>query len=357
MKNKIDSIPTTYLASDYSISRILKGGWQLAGGHGRIDTEQAIMDMFAFVENGITAFDCADIYTGVEELIGMFRKKYAELFGQAELEKIKIHTKFVPDLDILPHIKKVDVEKIIDRSLQRLHMERVDLVQFHWWDYDIPGYVETANYLKEIKEAGKIKYIGATNFDVPHLKEIMDSGVSIISHQVQYSLLDHRPENGMTNFCNDHDIKLLCYGTVAGGFLSRQYLGVEEPDDPLPNRSLVKYKLIIDDFGGWDLFQQLLHILDRIAKKYNVSITNIATRYVLERQQVAGIIIGALDISHLHDNALSFSFQLDTDDYNMIHTVLTQTKGPKGDTYGLERIKNGKHASIMKYNLNKPAAH
>ena len=62
------------LAPGYSISRIIKGGWQLALGHSRVPPRaQAHADMAAFVDKGITTFDCADIYTGVEELIGSFR--------------------------------------------------------------------------------------------------------------------------------------------------------------------------------------------------------------------------------------------------------------------------------------------
>ena len=58
------------LRPGYSVSQIIKGGWQLAGGHGNFDRRQAINDMLSFVDHGITTFDCADIYTGVEEMIG-----------------------------------------------------------------------------------------------------------------------------------------------------------------------------------------------------------------------------------------------------------------------------------------------
>ena len=75
---KIDRINLT---PEYSISNIIKGGWHLAGGHGYISETQAIKDMKAFVEAGVTTFDCADIYTGVENLIGKFRKKYKTAFS------------------------------------------------------------------------------------------------------------------------------------------------------------------------------------------------------------------------------------------------------------------------------------
>ncbi len=94
------------LAPGYTISRLLKGGWQLAGGHGDVDRAKAIADMAAYYDAGITTFDCADIYTGVEELIGDFRADYAERHGSDRLSRLRVHTKFVPDLASLPSIDR-----------------------------------------------------------------------------------------------------------------------------------------------------------------------------------------------------------------------------------------------------------
>jgi aryl-alcohol dehydrogenase-like predicted oxidoreductase len=343
----------TELVPGYEISQVIKGGWQLAGGHGEINQNQAIEDMFTYAEQGITTFDCADIYTGVEEMIGEFRRQYLSRYGAQKLSHIHVHTKFVPDITILPTITKQYVTDIIDRSLARLGVDQLDLVQYHWWDYDVPKYVETALYLQELQKAGKIRSLSVTNFDVPRLQEFVDQGIVITSTQNQYSVLDQRPEHGLVEFCQAHDIKILCYGTVAGGFLSERYLGQPEPEEPLENRSLVKYKLIIDDFGGWELFQELLRTLKTIADKYHVSLTNVAERYVLDKPQVAGIIVGARNALHLSDTLKVFNFTLDADDQAQIAKIVGQLPGPEGDTYSLERIKGGRHASIMKYNLNK----
>lgn len=337
------------LDKNYSISQILKGGWQLAGGHGAIDEKEALSDMKKYLDAGITTFDCADIYTGVEELIGKFIKTYKVKVP----EDLQIHTKYVPDLELLSTIAPKDTEQIIDRSLKRLGVEQLPLVQFHWWDYEIPKYVETALALQKLQKKGKIKFIGVTNFDVKKLSEIIDAGVIITTSQNQYSVLDRRTENGLVSFAKKNNIQLLCYGTAAGGLLSENYLGADEPQHPLENRSLTKYKLIIDEFGGWELFQNLLRTLNKIAKKHNASITNVATRFVLDRPQIAGIIVGARNSKHLQNNLKIFEIKLDAEDMGKIDDVLDKSQGPNGDVYFLERIKNGKHAGIMKYNLNK----
>jgi aryl-alcohol dehydrogenase-like predicted oxidoreductase len=340
-------IPRRWLIESYSISRIIKGGWHLAGDHGPVDPDQAIKDMAAFVQAGVTTFDCADIYTGVEQLIGNFRRAYPELAPQ-----LQVHTKFVPDLSDLASVDRRYAEDIVDRSLRRLGMERLDLVQFHWWDFNVPRYVETALELDRLRQAGKIANLALTNFDTPHLQEVIAAGVPIVAHQVQYSLVDDRPSVAMVDFCHAQGIGLLCYGTVCGGFLSERWLGQPEPSFDLRNRSLIKYKLIIDDFGGWDLFQELLTALAAIAARHGVDIATVASRAILDRPQVAAVIVGATNISHLHSHQRIGELQLGAEDLAAIAAVIAQRRGPLGDVYTLERDRTGRHGQIMKYELS-----
>jgi aryl-alcohol dehydrogenase-like predicted oxidoreductase len=344
------------LRPGYEISRVIRGGWQLAGGHGAVDRAAAVDDLAAFCEAGIVTFDCADIYTGVEELIGEFRKQYADRHGRDALNAVRVHTKLVPDLELLPRLRKSDVRAIIDRSLMRLKMQRLDLVQFHWWDYAIPGMAEAALWLDELRNEGKVELIGGTNFDSPSTAALLKAGISLASMQVQYSLLDARPEHGLADLCRQHDIHLLCYGSVAGGFLADRWLGAPEPLPPFENRSLTKYKLIIDDFGGWSLFQELLRMLRCIADRHGSDIATVASRAMLDRPQVAAVIVGARNRSHLPANIAITAVRLTPEDHAEISAVLAKRQGPAGDTFALERDRTGRHGSIMKYNLNKGAA-
>lgn len=346
---KIDRIE---VQPGYSISRVIKGGWHLAGGHGSIKEEEAIEDMRSFVEAGITTFDCADIYTGVEELIGQFLRQNKDAFRAGELSPVQIHTKYVPDYDALATLTQADTEAIIDRSLQRLGVERLDLVQFAWWNYDSPGYVEAALHLAELQRKGKIRHIGVTNFDAAHLEEILQAGVRVAANQLQYSVLDQRPVDDMDKLSHTHHIPYLCYGVIAGGFLSDRYLGTTDPAQPLENRSLVKYRLIIDEFGGYDLFQELLTTLRQIADKHGVGIAEVACRFMLEKSTVAGIIIGARNRHHLAKLQQLNTFSLDEADIKAITDIQAEATGPFGPVYDLERDKKGKHGSIMRYNIN-----
>lgn len=346
------SIERIQLQPGYSISRIIKGGWHLAGGHGNISEDQAIDDMLSFVEAGVTTFDCADIYTGVELLIGKFLKKNKDAFTNGSLQPVQVHTKYVPDYNALANLSKSETEKIIDRSLKRLGVEVLDLVQFAWWDYSYPRYVETAVHLAELQQKGKIKHIGVTNFDGSHLNEILQAGVKVVANQVQYSVLDQRAEQDFHEILKTNDIKYLCYGVIAGGFLSDHYLGLEEPKEPLENRSLVKYKLIIEEFGGYHLFQEVLKILRDIGNKYSATIAEVASKYILQKSNVGGIIVGARNINHLDSLQKLNNFDLDPHDIENISNKINQSKGPLGPFYELERDKEGPHGAIMRYNLN-----
>jgi aryl-alcohol dehydrogenase-like predicted oxidoreductase len=347
------SVETMELRPGYRISRLLRGGWQLAGGHGDIDRAKAIRDMVDFVDRGVTAFDCADIYTGVEEMIGEFRAAFRAERGAEALRRLKVHTKFVPDWDMLGKIDRPYVERIIDRSLTRLKAERLDLVQFHWWNYQSPGMVETALILKDLQQAGKIDLIGGTNFDTAATAAMAEAGVPLASMQSQVSLLDRRTEKQLAALAAAKGFRFLCYGTLAGGFLSERWLGAPEPAEPFANRSLVKYKLIIDDFGGWALFQRLLEALKQVADRHATGIPAVAIRWTLDRPMVAGCIVGARYADQLGGNLGAFGFTLDARDHAAIDAVLADSRPLEGDVYTLERDRDGRHGRIMKYNLNK----
>jgi aryl-alcohol dehydrogenase-like predicted oxidoreductase len=341
-------VETVDLGAGVRVSRIAKGNWQLAERHGgAFDRERAIADMRAFVDAGITLFDCADHYVGVEELIGEFRRRHPE-----QSRKLRVSTKLVPDQESLPRLKRADLERIVDRSLERLGQERLDLVQFHWWDYRVPGWVQALQWMKEMQAAGKIALIGTTNFDTPRLREIVDSGIPIATNQLQYSLLDGRPERGMTELCAQHGIHLLCYGVLAGGFIGKRWLGAPEPREPYANRSLVKYKLIVDEAGGWTRFQELLAALQKIAARHGVSLASVATRWLLDRPGAAVALLGARDASHLAEALEVFRLRLDGAEREALSAFARAAPGPRGDCYELERVEGGVHSSIMWKNQN-----
>ncbi|MGI0027569.1 MAG: aldo/keto reductase [Nitrosopumilaceae archaeon] len=330
---------TFQLAPDLKICKILNGMWQVAGGHGNINSESAISEMLRYHDSGFTTWDLADIYGPAEEYIGEFRRRLAKKKGEQELAKVQAFTKFVPNPG--PMTRQI-VEHHIDNSIRKMNVKKIDLVQFHWWDYTDTSYLDALHHLLKIRDEGKIQHIGLTNFDTERIQIMTEQGFNILSNQVQYSIIDQRPQIKMTPFCQKNNIKILTYGTLLGGFLSEKYLGRPEPArSNLDTLSLQKYKNMIDAWGGWNLFQELLVVLHQIAKKHGASIANVATRYILDRPAVAGVIIGArLGISeHKPDNVQVFSLNLDKDDNENIKNITSKSRdlfeaiGDCGDEY------------------------
>ena len=324
---------------DLKICRILNGMWQVSGGHGRINPKTAIESMFQYVDAGFTTWDLADHYGPAEDFIGEFRRQLIATRGEEAVNNIQAFTKWVPRPGKMT--KKL-VEENIDISLRRMDVKSLDLMQFHWWEYRDANYLDALKYMVELQTEGKIKHLALTNFDTEHLQIITEAGIKIVSNQVQFSLVDRRPQVNMVNFCQEHDIKLFTYGSICGGLLSEKYLNKPELKGlEINTTSLRKYKQMIDNWGGWGLFAQLLNTLKTIADKHQVSIANVAVNYVLNQPAVGGVIVGArLGIAeHLSDNARVFSFNLDAEDIGKIDAVSEQSKdlykliGDCGDEY------------------------
>jgi aryl-alcohol dehydrogenase-like predicted oxidoreductase len=341
------------LAEDYSISRLIHGGWQFSAGHrlGGSALDDAMDVLTESAEAGVTTFDCADIYTGVEELYGRFLAQWKTTSARVP---IQIHTKLVPDYSDLESVDRQYVRGIVERSLTRLGIERLDLVQYYWWRDDIPGLEQTGHWLTELKDEGKIRLIGVTNLDGSRVRRVVDSGVEVATNQIQYSALDRRPEGALSDVCRHTGTRMIAFGALAGGFLTDRWLGKKEPEIH-DNRSLTKYRLIIDEFGGWDAYQALLAELGDIGARHGVEASAVAIRFVLDQTGVAAVISGATRRGQMERNSAAFDFTLSAEDHARIRRHTDRSGGPGGPVFGLERDRSGPHGRIMKYDLNREA--
>ncbi|MDX2193027.1 MAG: aldo/keto reductase [Gemmatimonadales bacterium] len=335
------------LAPGYAIPRIIAGAWQLSEGHSaRAVTRDALWATWDLLAaHGLDTLDCADIYTGVEELIGDYRAARAG-------RRVQVHTKFVPDRDALASVDRAYVTLIIERSLRRLRAEALDLVQFHWWRYEVAGMVEVAGILDDLRRAGKIRHLALTNTDTAWTRTLLDAGIPLVATQVQYSVLDRRPARALAPFVAGRGVHLLCYGSVAGGFLGEAWRGAEAPTGALENRSLTKYRLVIEECGGWAAFQRLLVALADIGARHGVGIANVAQRWVLDQSAVGAVVVGFRSESSAARAAATLALRLTPADHAELASVLADLPVPAGDVYAAERDPSSPHAGIIRYNLN-----
>ena len=310
------------LADDLEISRIINGLWQISEDFSPTNNEQITNSMLDYHNAGFSTWDLADSYGFAENYIGNLKKFCNEnnLSSKSEnircLFKIYSRSKFETSDEL---------EKNIRQSLDRMHSNYLDLLQFHCWDYDKVDYLKIFEYFTMFQDMKIINHLGVTNFDTKHLELLKDNNFEIVSNQIQYSLIDSRPQSVMENFCKQNNVKIIAYGTLCGGFISENFLGKPEPsNNELSNPSLLKYKKFIDNWGGWNLFQNLLSTLYEISSTYGVSIANVATRYILDKPNVAGVILGTrFGINnHINENLSLENFNFTSDENKKIDEVL-----------------------------------
>ncbi len=321
-------IPRYSLAPDLDISRIVTGLWQVADlerGGQKLDAEGAARELADYAAAGFDSFDMADHYGSAEEIIGALAGRGAGAGGPA----FRAFTKWCPE----PGGMTSDIARAaVERARSRMNTDCIDLMQFHWWMYEHPGYLDALRALFRLRDEGLIRHVGLTNFNTDPLAVLVHSGLAVVTNQVCFSLLDRRAGGAMSAFCLAHGVRLLAYGTLAGGLLSERWLDAPEPAG-FDDWSKMKYGRFIAAIGGWPALQAVLAAADAIARKHAVSIANVATRWVLDQPAVAAVIVGAriTESEHRADNARVFAFELDDEDRVRLDDAFIRTTPVPGD--------------------------
>lgn len=315
----------TILPCGLEIPRIVTGLWQVADMErdgGTLETDRAAQELAAYARAGFDAFDMADHYGSAELITGRF-------LAQHRTPGARAFTKWCPE----PGAMTAEVVRAgVGERLQRLGVDRIDLLQFHWWDYRHPAYLDACEQLVALQREGRIQHLGLTNFDTDHLRLLRREGVPVVTNQVSFSLLDRRAAGRMSAYCLGEGVRLLAYGTLAGGFLANRWVGQAEPAH-IADWSKNKYKRFIDAIGGWDALQAVLQAAAEIGRKHAVSVSAVALRWVLQQPAVAAVIVGARlgEREHRGDNLAAFGFALDAEDHALLQQAFAQTREPPGD--------------------------
>ncbi|KAK8058574.1 hypothetical protein PG994_009022 [Apiospora phragmitis] len=326
------SSPETFTLNGRKLPRVFSGLWQLSSpAWGSAPTAKILSQFVKHVRGGFTAFDMADHYGDAEIIFGRFRSAYPHK------EALFAATKYCVFHPLT--VTRDAVRANVSERCQRLQTQRIDLLQFHWQFYNDPQCLDALRYLAEDERVGAL---GLCNFDTQYMEKIIQNGIKVYSNQVQagqidgvltwrqFSLIDSRPTVRMGELCQKHDIKLLTYGTLCGGFLAEKWLGRAEPDlyDEAVTPSQRKYHGVIRSWGDWGLFQELLNTLKTIGVKHKVSVSNVATRWVLDFPYVGAVIVGArMGISeHTEENMASLGWSLDGEDQQAVERVLQKSR-------------------------------
>ena len=318
----------TELAPGLQISRMVTGLWQVADMEkdGRtLDPDAAAAELAAYAAAGFDTFDMADHYGSAEIIAGRF-------LANARAGRAPAGTAFTKWCPAPAEMTEQAVRDGVQRSLDRMGLETIDLMQFHWWTFEHPGYLDAMKGLARLREEGRIRHIGVTNFDAAHLRLLVKHGIPVVSNQVSFSVLDRRAAGEMSAVCAEAGVRLLAYGTLGGGLVSQRWLGAPEPAD-VGDWSKMKYRRFVDTIGGWDALQRILRALSEVASRHGASIPNVATRWVLDHPAVAAVIVGARlgEREHRADNLKVFDLALDDADRARLDEAFAGSKAVPGD--------------------------
>ena len=297
--------------TDISISRVTHGCMELGGGRWKtLDKESNSALLKTALENGITTFDTAEGYgAGASELI----------VGEALKDRRKdcvIATKVLPD-----NLRAADVRKAAEGSLKRLQTDYIDLLYVHWPNAGIP-ITETLGEFIKLKEEGKIRAIGVSNFSLEQLKEAMEI-THIDALQPEYNLLQRKIEDGLLSYCADNQISVLSYNSIAKGILSGvfHFNGVKLDAEDFRNEKPLFFP------ENLETEKPLMNSLKAVVQVHNGTISQIAAAWVLAQRGMSSAIIGTQNPRHFVENIHSVDIELTQEEIDVLNKTSSEVIG------------------------------
>lgn len=292
--------------SDLKVSAVGLGTWAYGSDiFGRVNDQQSIKTIKAAVKAGINLIDTAPAYGDghSEEVVGRALKELKDQRNELVIAtKCGTHRE---GSDYVRDLSPQQIRKQIENSLMRLNVDVIDLYQIHWPDQNVP-LAESAAELVKLKEEGKFKYLGVSNFNVDLLKEI--SGMTdIVSLQPPYSLLKREIEAEILPYLIENNLGSLSYGTLGGGILTGKYKERPEFEDDQDNRAWF-YPFFKE--GNWEKTEKLIDLIRKIAASHQKTPAQIAINWSINRPGITTALVGAKSVKQVRENAAAADFEL-----------------------------------------------
>jgi aryl-alcohol dehydrogenase-like predicted oxidoreductase len=306
------------------VSALGFGCWEIGGTYGRIDEGAFQRAVVQAIDNGITCFDTAEAYG-----MGVSEEALARALGGRRNE-IVLTTKFGVGYEDMPNRRDSSRARVlasIDRSLQRLKTDHVDVYLVHWPDPNTP-LAETMAALDDVVGQGKVRCIGVSNFRLAQIEQAMRlRRVDVV--QYAWNMFDRRMQAEIFPYCAAQEIGVMAYGSLAYGMLSGTFhAGMEfEESDWRSKRGMVGSLNLFRTLFGPDYFPRNLAAVEelkRLATKYAKSLPQFALRWTLSNPLVGTALVGFRAPSEVTENLGALDWEISNADMAEVDTILAR---------------------------------
>lgn len=310
-------------ATDLEVSRICFGTWQFGGDWGAIDERDAIAAVARARELGVDFFDTAQAYG-----FGVSEQLLARALEGVPREQVVLATKGGLRKEGGELLRDASPEWLragLQESLRNLKTDYVDIYQVHWPDRSTP-FAETAAALEEFVKEGRVRYVGASNYDAHQIAEL-ERTRRLDTLQPPYHMLRREIERAVLPYCREHDVGVLAYGPLAHGLLSGRFTR----DTQLAGDD---WRRGSDLFGGanYERNLRIVEQLSELARELGITVAQLAIAWVLANPAVHVAIVGARRPDHIEGAAPAAEVELDADTMARIEGILAQAAMVGGPT-------------------------
>ena len=322
----------TFGNTDLTCSTLGFGTWELGTTqYGDIDVDEAVRAVHMAIDHGVTLFDTAEVY-------GPYTSEELLARGLGERRKdIVLVTKVGFVISDDPAVRgdaaivgrdasAANITEHTDGCLKRLNTDYVDLMLIHWPDLKTP-HEETIGALEALKEAGKIRHYGVSNYDVPMMKACQSVG-RLAANQVGYNLFDRRMEAAVLPYCLEQGVGFMAYGSLGFGLLT----GALSPDTQFADNDWRRH----GNAFGLPLFERenflkALRVTERlkdVAAGYGKSVAQLALAWVLSHPAVTVGLVGMRNERELQENIAAVDWRLSASDGAEIDRIFAEEDVP-----------------------------
>ncbi len=284
---------------------------------GNLDQKATNEMVHCALDHGINFVDTADVYSlgESETLVGNALKGIREEIVLATKVRLPMSDNFNRS-----GATRVNIIRGIESSLKRLQTDYVDLYQVHGWDSNTP-LEETVRTLDDLVRQGKVRYIGLSNYlawQAATAVGIQEKGQleKFVTAQMHYSLVDRGLEHEWISFARYHNMGILVWSPLAGGFLSGKYDRRASAPDGTRFAEAGRF-VPFDKERGY----RIVDVLREVADRHVVSPVQVALKWLVDRPAVSSVIIAARKIAHLEDNIKSLELVLSEEDRTKLDEV------------------------------------